>query len=283
MTTGRLFAAFLVAGCFIADCSSATERVSFEASNFDHSMAIDNKYMPMRPGTRWIYEGVTVEDDGKTVPHRLEVTVTALTKVIGGVAAVVAYDQDRTDGEIVEAEIAFFAQDRSGNVWLVGEYPEEYEDGAFTKAPTWIHGALGARAGIMMQANPRPGTPSYAEGWGPAVGWTDRGVVHQIGQRLSVPAGAYGDVLVIKETASAEPDAEQLKYYAPGVGNVRVGWTGDEKKVRETMDLVRVETLDPRALAEVQAAALKLDERAYVTSKDAYGHTRRIQTGGPEP
>ena len=120
----------------------------FDPNNFDRPDAVDNKWFPLEPGTRFIYEGTTVEDDGTVVPHRVEITITDLTKVIGGVRSVVSWDLDYSDGELVEAELAFFAQDNDGNVWRMGEHPEEYEDGKFVEAPTWIHGLQDARAGI---------------------------------------------------------------------------------------------------------------------------------------
>ena len=246
----------------------------FRAGKFTHPTNIDNKWTPMKPGTRWVYEGTSVEDDGKVVPHRIVVTVTDLTKVLGGIRTVVSYDLDQSDGEVVEAELAFYAQDDDGNVWQIGEYPEEYEDGKFIKAPTWIHGFKGARAGIMMQAQPRLGTPSFAQGWGPAVGWKDRGVIYQMGQKVSVPAGTYEDVLVIKESAPGEQDAEQLKFYAPGVGNVRTGWTGTGAKTTETLELVGIEQLDAKALALVRTKALQLEQSAFRHSKDVYAKTQ---------
>ncbi len=173
-----------------------------EVGSFDRSTQIDNPWMPLKPGTRFVYDGTTIEDDGKAVPHRIVVNVTDLTKLIGGVRTVVSWDLDYSDGELVEAELAFYAQDRAGTVWYLGEYPEEYEDGKFVAARPWIHGLEGARAGIMMPAGPQLGTPSYAEGWGPAVGWTDRGQVDQVGQKTCVPVGCYDDVLVITETSA---------------------------------------------------------------------------------
>ena len=157
-----------------------------------------------------------------------------------------------------------------------GEYPEEYEDGKLIKAPTWIHGFKGARAGIMMQAQPRLGTPSFAQGWGPAVGWKDRGVTYQVGQKVSVPAGTYEDVVVIKESAAGEQDAEQLKFYAPGVGNVRTGWTGTGAKTTETLELVRIEQLDAKALADARAKALQLEQSAFRHSKDVYAKSQAL-------
>ena len=256
--------------------SNASGPIAVDTGRFSHSTNIDNKWMPMKPGTRWVYEGTSVEDDGKSVPHRITVTVSDLTKTIGGIRTVVSYDIDHSDGELVEAELAFYAQDDDGNVWQFGEYPEEYEDGKFIKAPAWIHGIKGARAGIIMQAQPRLGTPGFAQGWGPAVGWKDRGTTYQVGQEVSVRSGSYADVLVIKESAEGEPDAEQLKFYAPGVGNIRTGWTGTGAKATETLELVRIEQLDQKALAAMRAKALQLEQSAFRRSKDVYAKSKAV-------
>src|SRR5206468_11853416 len=122
--------------------------------------------------------------------------------------------------------------------------------------------------------------PSYAEGWGPAGEWTDRGQVHQMGQRTCVAAGCYEEVLVIAETSAGEPDAQQLKYYARGVGNVRVGWKGAGEKTKETLELTRVEHLDATGLAAVRAKALELEKSAYRRSASVYGRTPAAVRGG---
>jgi hypothetical protein len=255
-----------------ATAASETKWEDFSADRFARSTRIDNSWLPLKPGTRFVYEGTSVEDDGTTVPHRIEINVTDLTKEIGGVPSVVTWDLDYSDDELVEAELAFYAQDDEGNVWRMGEYPEEYDAGKFVAAPTWIHGLQEARAGIMMKADPRVGTPSYAQGWAPAVNWTDRGQVDQMTQTC-VPVECYEEVLVIAESSQAEPDARQLKYYARGVGNVRVGWRGAGEKTKETLELVKLEHLSPEALAKVRAEALKLEEHAYEVSKDVYAQT----------
>jgi hypothetical protein len=246
---------------------------AFDAARFRQSIPIVNEWLPLKPGTRLVYEGTTIEDDGTAVPHRVVINVTDLTKMIGGVRTSVTWDLDYSDGELVEAELAFFAQDTSGTVWRMGEYPEEYEEGKFVAAKPWIHGIENARAGIMMHARPQVGTPSYAQGWGPAVDWTDRGQVDQMGQKTCVPVRCYEEVLVIAETSQSEPDAQQLKSYARGVGNVRVGWRGAGEKTKETLDLVRIEQLDARGLADVRAQALQLERSAYQRSKTVYGQT----------
>jgi hypothetical protein len=200
-------------------------------------------------------------------------SVTDLTKVIGGVRAVVALEKDYSANTLVEAEIVFFAQDNDGTVWQLGQYPEEYESGKIVGAPAWIHGIQDARAGITMKAEPRLGTPSYSQGWGPAVKYTDRGTVSQVGQKTCVPLDCFENVLVIKETSEEEPDAQQDKYHALDVGVVRVGWGGEGEKTQEILELVKVAQLGAQALAVVRAEAQKLDKRSYRIRKKVFVHT----------
>ncbi len=247
----------------------------FDPNDFDRSTTVDNAWYPLRPGTQFVYEGFAVED-GERLDHRLVITVTDLTKIIAGVRSVVTYDLDHSDGALVEAELAFFAQDDHGAVWRMGEYPEEYEDGVVVDAPTWIHGLQGARAGIAMPMDPRPGTRSYSQGWGPAVDFTDRWQVDQVGLQTCVPADCYENVLVINEFSQAEPDAFQLKHYARGVGNVRVDWKGADQ-TQETLELVEVVQLGPEALAQIRAQALELENSAYRRSLDVYARTSPLE------
>src|SRR4029453_6865281 len=194
----------------------------FERAKFDDPTHIDNKWLPLRPGTQFAYEGSAIVDEGGRQPRRVVTTVTDLSKVLDGVRTLVISEKDYTAGELSEPELAFFAQDDAGNVWLVGEYPEEYENGKFDKAPAWINGQEGARAGITMLADPQVGTPDYAQGFAPPPGeFTDRGEVYKTDQKTCVPVDCYENVLVTEEFNPDEPDAYQLKYYAPGVGNVR--------------------------------------------------------------
>lgn len=244
-------------------------------TDFNRSMVIDNQWFPLKPGTRYVYDGFT-DKNGERVTRRVVITVTDLIKVINGVRTVVTFDLDYNADELVEAELAFFAQDDNGTVWRMGEYPEEYEKGMLVDVPTWIHGIEEARAGIMMEAEPRMGTRSYAQGWGPAVGFADRARLVMEGQRDCVAFGCYDDVSVYEEYSIAEPDASQLKSYARGIGNIRVAWKGEDK-TRETLELVDHSTLDASAMAQMRAEVLKLEKHAYEISKEVYGRTSPLQ------
>jgi hypothetical protein len=244
----------------------------FGAARFSNPTAVDNPWQSLQPGMRFVYRGTTVEG-GERVGHRLVSTVTDLTKLIDGVRTVVVWDRDFSAGKLVEAEIAFFAQDDAGNVWELGEHPEAYEDGKIVESPTWIQGVDRARAGISMKAAPRPGTPSYSLGLGPAVGFTDRARVLGVGDRTCIPARCFSRVLLVDEFNPDQPGKHQLKYYAPGVGNVRVGWSGANEDSKETLVLVGLERIGTRGMARARAEALKLERSAYRTTASVYGHT----------
>lgn len=244
----------------------------FDRSNFPATAKVDNHWYPLSPGTRYTFEGRSNRGQG-VLPHQVVSTVTDLTKTIDGVRSVVLWDRDVNAGQLEESELAFQAQDNDGNVWLLGEYPEVYEDGRFTGAPdTWISGLEGATAGVLMRADPQPGTFSYLEGHAPAIEFHDRAKVAETGLRNCVPVKCYDDVLLIDEWNPLEPgDAHQLKYYAPGVGNIRVGAVGDPEA--EELVLVEVVRLSATALAEARKQALALEKRANTVSKDLYGRT----------
>jgi hypothetical protein len=261
--------------------STEASEVGFEdlagldPNRFGNPTRIDNPWLPLEPGNLWILEGKTVED-GEEIPRRTVFAVTGMTKVIDGVRTVVAWSRDYAGGELVQAELAFYAQDNDGNVWYLGQYPEEYEDGEFVDAHAWISGVEDARAGIAMKADPQAGTPSYSQGWGPAVGFADRAQVYQMGQETCVAFDCYQDVLVMDEFDQEEVWAFQLKYYAQGVGLVRIGWRGNAA-TQETLELVSFLQLHPKALAEAHTAVLALEEHAYEVSQDVYGTTEPAQ------
>jgi hypothetical protein len=243
----------------------------FDAANFTAPTTINNKWFPLTPGMQWVYEGNT-EDNGKITPHRVVLTITDLTKVITDVRTIVAWEQDFSEGALVETELVFFAQARDGAVWQFGQHPEVYENGKMTENPAWFHGVEDARAGIVMEANPQVGSRSYSQGWAPAVDYSDRGETHLMGQETCVPTNCYKDVLVIKEYALNEPNAFQYKYYAPGVGGILVDWGGSDQ-LKERLELVSVGPLSAEARAAANGQALGLEQHAYQVSPNVYGKT----------
>jgi hypothetical protein len=228
---------------------------------FTHPLAVDNRFFPLTVGTEFIYHGKIVEN-GETKPHSVTFTVTDMFKTVGGVRTVVAWDRDFLEGKLQEQELALFAQDDQGNVWNFGEYPEEYENGKFTGAPsTWIRGVDGAYGGIHMLSQPRDGM-KYREGLVPAIEFDDVSAVTRTGQQDCLAGTCYKQVLVVDETSPNDPaSGHQIKYYSPPTGLIQVGARGGDSQ--EFLKLTSVRHLGPAAMAKVRTEVLAMDQRAY--------------------
>ena len=175
---------------------------------------ITNPYLPLVPGSLRVFEGV---EDGET--ERVEVVVTDERREVLGVSTVVVQDRVYLAGELIEDTEDWFAQDVEGNVWYFGEDSKELEDGEVVSTEgSWEAGVDGALPGIVMLAEPTPGTAyrqEYYEGEA-----EDLAEVVATGSSASVPAGEYSDVVVIREWNPLEPDVVEEKYHAPGIGVV---------------------------------------------------------------
>ena len=183
-----------------------------EPANF--VATIDNRYLPYRPGTRFRFEGIrgtTHQTDDQAVLHR--------TKSILGVRCTVVRDVVSEHGQPVERTDDWYAQDRQGNVWYMGEDSFERRHGRMVKADdSWKSGVNGAKPGIIMPADPQPGDAYRQEYYPPGQALDEARVLRLTGS-LTVPYGAFTRLLVTSERSPSEPQTEH-KYYAQGVGEV---------------------------------------------------------------
>jgi hypothetical protein len=251
------------------DCST----VSLHKSQFPDVPKVDNRFLPYTPGTQIILDGSVIAADGSVHPHRIATTVTDVTKVIDGVPTIVIFDVDIQDGVVQESELFFVAQRNDGSVWTLGEYPELYDNGTLTGAPsTWIAGIAKAKAGQAMLARPAVGTPTYLQGLALKVGFKDCATVFQTGQHVCVTLKCYNDVLVVDEFAPLDvAGGHQRKSYAPGVGNIKVEAAGGVDP--EALQATRAGVLCASAVAKVRKAVLAQDNRGYSVSPDVFART----------
>jgi hypothetical protein len=200
----------------------------------DFSTTIDNPYWPMKPGTRWVFR--ETEPDGTNL--KVVVSVTNKTKTLAnGVTGRVVRDTVTDSGKLVEDTIDWYAQDKAGNIWYLGEYTKEYENGKFVSAAgSFEAGVDGAQAGIAMPAKPTPGLAYRQEYYkGEA---EDKASILSLDEQVEVPAGHYQDVVMTRDLNALKPKVLEYKFFARGVGPVLVlgvsGGSGREELVRFT-------------------------------------------------
>ena len=246
-------------------CASFAE---FDPGNFSDPTNIDNEWLPLVPGNKLVLKGLV---DGR---HRRVVFIaTDLTKVINGIRTIVMWNRDYRSGRLAESELAFFAQDDDGNVWNLGKYVEEYENGQFTGAPnTWIAGTADAEGGVHMPGEPEAGGPEYAQGFAPEIDFLDcaKVISKDESDPLCVPLDCYDHILITETTSPLDAGSgRQRKYHAKDIGIVQI--TAVENP-GETLALIRDVELGDNAKLWARQRALALEDRAYEIS-DAYKGT----------
>ena len=227
--TGLL--AIIFAMSTIAATPAKQVSIDFDPDNFAGD-PIDNPFFPLEPGTTFIYRG---ESEG--APTRDVMNVTSETKEILGVTATVVYHLSYEDGVLIEETFDWFAQDKDGNVWYLGEDTKELDENGnvISTEGSWEAGVDGAEAGIIMLADPKKGdkyaqenAPDIAEDMAQVIGFEDN---------VCVQYGCFDNVLVTKEWSPLERGVVEYKYYAEGVGFI---YGEMIKGGEETTELVRV-------------------------------------------
>jgi hypothetical protein len=180
----------------------------------DFVSVIDNPYFPLPVGRTLTYTGIK---DGQT--QRDVVTVTAQKKVILGVTATVVNDVADHNGTVLEKTSDWYAQDKQGNVWYLGEDTVAFlAHGKTDTSGSWEAGVDGAVPGIIMLADPQIPDAYRQEllaGQAEDTAWVvDRGTT------VTVPYGKVKNVLTTLEATRLDPGAYDQKVYGPGIGIV---------------------------------------------------------------
>jgi hypothetical protein len=183
-----------------------------KASNF--VAVVDNPYFPLKPGTAFHFRGTR---DGTAQTD--DAVVTNKAKTVLGVKCTVVEDTVSEHGKPVERTFDWYAQDKRGNVWYMGEDSFERKNGRFVRADdSWEAGVAKAKPGIIMPGHPRPGMVYRQEFFPP--GALDQAKVIGFSGPLRVASGTYKRVLVTIEWSPVEPQLEK-KYYVAGLGEIK--------------------------------------------------------------
>jgi hypothetical protein len=224
MATDRQAGARASAAC---ELPRGSERIRLDPADF--TVRITNSWWPMTPGSRWVYRETA--PDGTV--QRVVVTVLRKTKLIAnGVTARVVRDVVTEAGMPVEVTQDWYAQDRCGNIWYLGEATTEYENGKpVSTEGSFEAGVDGAQAGVIMPAKPKPGLSYRQEYY--AEHAEDRAEIVSLKEQVEVPFGYFrpGRVLMTRDLNPLEPKVLEYKFYARGIGMVlAVGVSGGDDR-----------------------------------------------------
>jgi hypothetical protein len=226
-TTGAAIAVAMVVVLWssAARATTGTSGPVFDPNNF--VAVVDNAYFPLPVGRTLVYSGIK---DGQA--QRDTVTITNQTKVILGVNATVVSDIADHNGTVLERTSDWYAQDKQGNVWYLGEDTVHFlANGKGDTTGSWEAGVKGAVPGIIMEANPQIPDAYRQELLAGAA--EDTAWIVDRGGTVSVPYGKVRNVLTTLEATRLEPGAYDQKVYGPGIGIVlEQSLTGDPEVAR---------------------------------------------------
>jgi hypothetical protein len=174
-----------------------------------YTAQVDNPWFPLKPGTKYVYEG---SKDGQ--PGRDVMMVTNRTIAIAGALCRVVDDRLYLRGRLAERTSDWYTQDRKGNVWYFGERTAELDaHGRVTSTEgSWQAGIDGARAGVVMPARPRLGASFLEEYW--------KGHAEDHAQIAGLFGTPTRTAVLTKEWTPLEPGVIDHKLYVRGVGEV---------------------------------------------------------------
>lgn len=176
----------------------------------DFVASVDNPLFPLPVGRKWTYK------DGI---ETIVVTVLPDKKTILGIECTTVHDVASANGETLEDTLDWYAQDKKGNVWYMGEDTTEYANGKpVTNEGSWEAGVNGAQPGILIEGAPKVGDKYRQEYL--ACEAEDFGEVLALDASATVPQGSYKGCLKTRDTTPLEPTANEEKTYCPSVGLV---------------------------------------------------------------
>lgn len=213
--TLALAAALLVA--VSAPMANAKGLPTPKASHFGHnSNLVTNSWFPLARGSVYVYEG---QKDGKQA--RDVMTVTRKVKTITGIRAAVVADRLFLNGRLAERTTDWYAQDKHGTVWYLGEKTAELSPSGkvISTDGSFLHGRDGAKGGIFMPANPLVGQSFQQERYkGHA---EDRFRILSLATSVATPVITSHSAMLTEERTPLEPQNVVQKYYVQGIGPVK--------------------------------------------------------------
>jgi hypothetical protein len=179
------------------------------------TLEIDNEFLPMPIGRRWVLEG---EEDGEAL--RVQITVLNRVEVVGGVRTRVVEEREWTgpnfdELELIERSLNYYAQvDEGRHEGTVCYFGEEVFPASI--GGEWRADAPNSHAGIFMPADPEVGM-IYLQEDAP----TARDLAGHVGEdkKVRVPYGTFRETILVRDCNTIEePGCNPLK----GDGSLKI-------------------------------------------------------------
>ena len=170
------------------------------------------------------------------------------TRDVMGITCRVIRDRVYLDDVLIEDTHDWYAQDDEGNVWYMGEEVDDhnYDDegnlidithgGAWEAGLDVVGAGVTAKPGYVMKASPAPGDIYHQEYYAGEA--EDMGEVVALDVPVTLSDGTVYTCLQTRDFTPLEPDVNEHKYYASGVGVVLEEVVDGDERV----ELISVET-----------------------------------------
>lgn len=209
----------------------------FSAATFTDPTNITNPFYGPHAGQTYVYEEGEV---GKAPEEEIRIKRKVETKVIMGVECIIHNDVAYENGIVIEDTDDWLAQDDDGNLWYMGEFViNNHSDGSFANNDgSWEAGVDGALPGYWLPGNPTVGQFYYQEWYAGEA--EDNAEVMAINETVTIGLGTYNNCLKTKDINPSEPEVSEFKYYAPGIGEIKVEAYEDGKldEIGELMEII---------------------------------------------
>jgi len=221
---------------------AARAEVPTGTPTFTNPLNITNAFFPFQPGGTKVFAGGDHGTKIGAIDYYL--TQTRKFKFNGvTVATRILVEEAYEDEILVERSFNYFAQADDGTVYYFGEVVDNFDENGdiLNHDGSWLVG--GPKAGdppetakalepaVFMPANPELGDVFKPEDLFPIVDETAE--IVGVDLDVLVPAGKYDDAIAVEESTRLAPGTE-LKWYAPGVGVVKVQTKGETLRLESS-------------------------------------------------
>jgi hypothetical protein len=197
----------------------------------DFPAGAENAWFPLAPGMSWTYRQFTIAGN-----RLVRAVVLPSGPRVDGVATTAVRWQVQTGAGLRTALVRWYAVDRAGNVWWLGQRVVSAGSRIDPLAPlSWRAGRHGAEAGLILTATPRVGD-GYANARQPRV-VARRATVATLDGTVATTTRTFHHTVVTRDLSSLAPLHTVQTFYARGLGMVA---QQDETATSASLSLVRV-------------------------------------------